>query len=173
MALAAHSSPNGLKFSRKKRPFPNPTSTTSAASSATPRRSNTIPPARPSPSRPKPSNRAGKKGSPTSISAANSSGNTKGRTKIWTKAYQQLQLYREDLQNPPLLITSDIHTIIIHTNFNNYPTVSHTITFDDILDGRRRGKTALGLLRPAKVHAGQDAGTNHQSHGRHLPERRQ
>ncbi len=52
-----------------------------------------------------------------------------------TKAYQQLQLYREDLQNPPLLITSDIHTVIIHTNFNNYPTQKHTITFDDILSG--------------------------------------
>ncbi len=45
----------------------------------------------------------------------------KGPHKDLEKAYRQLQLYREDLQNPPLLITSDIHNIIIHTNFNNYP----------------------------------------------------
>ncbi|MCP5099519.1 MAG: class I SAM-dependent DNA methyltransferase, partial [Chloroflexi bacterium] len=51
------------------------------------------------------------------------------------KAYQQLQLYREDLQHPPLLITSDIHTIEIHTNFNNYPIQKQIITFDDILTG--------------------------------------
>ncbi|MCO5191203.1 MAG: class I SAM-dependent DNA methyltransferase [Anaerolineae bacterium] len=59
----------------------------------------------------------------------------KGPHKDLAKAYQQLQLYREDLQNPPLLITSDIHTIVIHTNFNNYPTVRHTVTLDDIAQG--------------------------------------
>ena len=38
------------------------------------------------------------------------------------KAYRQLQLYREALDNPPLLITSDLRTIHIHTNFTNRPT---------------------------------------------------
>lgn len=59
----------------------------------------------------------------------------KGPHKDLDKAYRQLQLYREDLQNPPLLITSDIHTIIIHTNFNNYPIKKHTITFKEIMAG--------------------------------------
>lgn len=54
----------------------------------------------------------------------------KGPHKDLNKAYRQLQLYREDLQNPPLLITSDIHTIIIHTNFNNYPTQKHRLDFN-------------------------------------------
>ncbi|MCA9948207.1 MAG: class I SAM-dependent DNA methyltransferase, partial [Anaerolineales bacterium] len=67
-----------------------------------------------------------------------------------TKAYQQLQLYREDLQNPPLLITSDIHTIIIHTNFNNYPTISHTISFDDILSGDGVEKLSWAFSDPNK-----------------------
>ncbi len=59
----------------------------------------------------------------------------KGPHKDLDKAYQQLQLYREALENPPLLITSDIHTIVIHTNFNNYPIQQHEITLDTILKG--------------------------------------
>ena len=63
------------------------------------------------------------------------------------KAYQQLLLYREDLGNPPLLITSDIHTIVLHTNFTNRPKVMYTITLADIADGR-----GLDLLRRAFYH---------------------
>ncbi len=51
------------------------------------------------------------------------------------KAYQQLLLYREELGNPPLLITSDIHTIIIHTNFTNRPKRTHEISFERLRDG--------------------------------------
>ena len=43
------------------------------------------------------------------------------------KAYSQLQLYREALDNPPLLIASDIRTIRIHSNFTNRPTVVGSI----------------------------------------------
>jgi hypothetical protein len=35
------------------------------------------------------------------------------------KAYSQLLQYRESLENPPLLIVSNIQTITIHTNFTN------------------------------------------------------
>lgn len=35
------------------------------------------------------------------------------------KAYQQLLQYRESLENPPLLVVSDLHEIVIHTNFTN------------------------------------------------------
>ncbi len=59
----------------------------------------------------------------------------KGVHKNLDKAFRQLQLYREHLQNPPLLITSDTHQIIIHTNFNNYPVLKHRITFDEIISG--------------------------------------
>ena len=51
------------------------------------------------------------------------------------KAYRQLQLYRESLDNPPLLITSDIHTIHIHSNFTNRPVVETVVTLDDIAKG--------------------------------------
>ena len=51
------------------------------------------------------------------------------------KAYRQLQLYREALNNPPLLITSDTRDIRIHTNFTNRPVVETVVTFDDIRKG--------------------------------------
>ena len=59
----------------------------------------------------------------------------KGPHKDLDKAYRQLQLYREDLDNPKLLITSDIHQIVIYTNFNDYPQRKLTVTFDNILSG--------------------------------------
>lgn len=60
----------------------------------------------------------------------------KGPSRDLDKAYEQLLLYRDTLDNPPLLITSDVHTIHIHTNFTNRPTHKQTITFNDILNGR-------------------------------------
>jgi type I restriction-modification system DNA methylase subunit len=60
------------------------------------------------------------------------------------KAYQQLLLYRESLENPPLLITSDLQRIIIHTNFTGTVKQVHEITFDRLLTG-----DGLALLRRA------------------------
>jgi hypothetical protein len=51
------------------------------------------------------------------------------------KAYDQLLLYRESLGNPPLLITSDIRRIIIHTNFTNTAKKKYEIDFTRLLDG--------------------------------------
>lgn len=51
------------------------------------------------------------------------------------KAYRQLLLYRESLGNPPLLITSDLQRIIIHTNFTGTVKQVHEITFDRLLTG--------------------------------------
>jgi len=49
------------------------------------------------------------------------------------KAYQQLLFYKDDLGNPPLLITCDIRTIIIHTNYTNTVKKSHVILFEDLV----------------------------------------
>src|SRR6185503_2808203 len=48
------------------------------------------------------------------------------------KAYEQLLRYRDSLQNPPLLIVSDINKIIIRTNYTNLPTRTYTLTLDDL-----------------------------------------
>ena len=58
----------------------------------------------------------------------------KGTHKSLDKAYQQLKMYADALQNPPLLIVSDLQQIIIHTNFTNTVKTEHVIRVDE-LDG--------------------------------------
>src|SRR5215212_2235156 len=57
----------------------------------------------------------------------------KGKDADLEKAYDQLLRYRDSLQNPPLLIVSDINHIIIRTNYTNLPTRTYTLTLDDLL----------------------------------------
>ncbi len=49
------------------------------------------------------------------------------------RAYEQLLRYRDSLQNPPVLVVSDITTIIIRTNYTNLTTRTFTFTLDDFL----------------------------------------
>jgi len=51
----------------------------------------------------------------------------KGKKKDLAAAYEQLNRYREDLDNPPLLVVSDMDRFEVHTNFTN--TRSHTYSF--------------------------------------------
>ena len=57
----------------------------------------------------------------------------KGKHADLDKAYQQLLQYREALQNPPLLIVSDMDTIQIHTNFTGTVKRVYTLTFADLV----------------------------------------
>ena len=43
----------------------------------------------------------------------------KGTQRSLAKAYEQLKMYADALQNPPLLVVSDLKTIEVHTNFTN------------------------------------------------------
>jgi len=52
----------------------------------------------------------------------------KGKHKNLDAAYQQLNLYREALENPPLLVVCDLDRIEIHTNFTG--TVTKVYAFD-------------------------------------------
>ena len=54
----------------------------------------------------------------------------KGKHKDLDAAYDQLQQYREDLENPPLLVVSDMARIIIHTNFTGRRTEVHEIPLE-------------------------------------------
>ena len=68
----------------------------------------------------------------------------KGKRADLKAAYKQLLDYREDLENPPLLIVSDIERIEIHTNFTGLKPVVETITLDEMATDPTR---ALYLLR--------------------------
>jgi len=56
----------------------------------------------------------------------------KGKKKDLNVAFAQLQRYAIALENPPLLIVSDMETIIIHTNWTNTVQEIHTIAIEDL-----------------------------------------
>ncbi len=56
----------------------------------------------------------------------------KGKHKDLTAAFAQLQRYAPALDNPPILVVSDMDTIIIRTMFTNTVMDVHTIALDDI-----------------------------------------
>jgi hypothetical protein len=62
----------------------------------------------------------------------------KGKDADLNKAYQQLGLYRDDLDNPPLLVVSDMATIEVHTTFTGMQKVKRVWTLDDLLDEAQR-----------------------------------
>jgi len=71
----------------------------------------------------------------------------KGKHKDLDKAYEQLQLYRDALLNPPLLIVSDMETIVVHTNFTNTVKRTYRLALDDLPT-----KDGLAILRNAFEH---------------------
>ncbi|MDP9476582.1 MAG: class I SAM-dependent DNA methyltransferase [Actinomycetota bacterium] len=70
----------------------------------------------------------------------------KGPHKDLTAAYAQLQLYRDALQNPPLLIVSDMDRFVVRTNFNDMPVAEFPITNEGIGSD---GGEAVALLKAA------------------------
>ncbi|MBE7432415.1 MAG: class I SAM-dependent DNA methyltransferase [Anaerolineales bacterium] len=57
----------------------------------------------------------------------------KGKDADLDKAYEQLLRYRDALQNPPVLVVSDINFIVIRTNYTNLPTRTYTLGLEDLL----------------------------------------
>ncbi len=56
----------------------------------------------------------------------------KGKRKNLRAAYVQLNDYREALDNPPLLVVSDLDRIEVHTNFTGLSARTYVITLDDL-----------------------------------------
>jgi type II restriction/modification system DNA methylase subunit YeeA len=71
----------------------------------------------------------------------------KGKHRDLDAAYEQLQLYRDALLNPPLLIVSDMETIVVHTNFTNTIKQTFPLALDDLLT-----REGLATLRNAFEH---------------------
>lgn len=70
----------------------------------------------------------------------------KGKHKDLNAAYQQLLQYREDLENPPLLVVCDLDRFEVHTNFTN--TQKRVFAFDlaDLLTNEPTEDCALPPL---------------------------
>jgi hypothetical protein len=60
----------------------------------------------------------------------------KGRHKDLGEAYRQLQLYRDALSNPPLLVVCDFDRFEVHTNFNNSVKRIYRFTNDGLAEDR-------------------------------------
>ncbi|MYE31188.1 MAG: class I SAM-dependent DNA methyltransferase [Chloroflexi bacterium] len=62
-------------------------------------------------------------------------------------AYKQLLDYREDLENPPALVVSDMDRIEVHTNFTGTRPAVLTVTLDQLAAGGDETAEALRVLR--------------------------
>lgn len=79
----------------------------------------------------------------------------KGKHADLDKAYQQLLQYRESLENPPLLIVSDMERIVIHTNFTNTVKRTYEIELEDILTPQGRDILRAAFYEPERLRAGE------------------
>ena len=82
----------------------------------------------------------------------------KGKHKDLDAAHRQLLQYAGALENPPLLVTSDIERIIIRTNWTNAVSERHEVRLEELADPTRLGvlKSAFAdpeRLRPGKTRA--------------------
>ena len=86
----------------------------------------------------------------------------KGKHKDLEAAHRQLLLYAGALENPPLLITSDIERIVIRTNWTGYASERHDILLDELADPARlkidsdMGLRGAGAASPGDHPAGAD-----------------
>ncbi|OAN78208.1 DNA methyltransferase [Sulfitobacter sp. EhC04] len=72
----------------------------------------------------------------------------KGKRANLGKAFDQLLQYAIALENPPLLIVSDMDVIRIHTNWTNTVQQVHTLTLEDLKDAANRDKLRNAFLHP-------------------------
>lgn len=75
----------------------------------------------------------------------------KGKNKDLDKAFAQLQQYAIALDNPPLLVVSDIERIRVHTNWTNSVHKVHEIKLDDLVDAAKRDLLRDVFLDPEKL----------------------
>ncbi len=75
----------------------------------------------------------------------------KGRRKDLDRAFAQLQQYAIALNNPPLLIVSDMDRIRIHTNWTNTVQKVHEIHLTDLVDAAHRDLLRACFEAPDKL----------------------
>ena len=79
----------------------------------------------------------------------------KGKHKDLDKAFSQLRQYSLALDNPPLLIVSDMETFRITTNWTNSVSVTETIVLDDLADAAIRQRLKWAMSEPERLRPGQ------------------
>ena len=75
----------------------------------------------------------------------------KGKHADLKAAYDQLETYRIDLENPPLMIISDMVRFEIHTNFSGTPKQVHRFSLEDLPDEQTFKKLEYAFYGPDKL----------------------
>lgn len=78
----------------------------------------------------------------------------KGTGKDLGRAYAQLKMYADALENPPLLIVSDLQRFEIHTNFTNAVKQVHRFTVEDLANHETRRLLAAAFNDPQQLRPG-------------------
>ena len=78
----------------------------------------------------------------------------KGTGKDLAKAYAQLKMYADALENPPLLIVSDLQRFEIHTNFTATVKQVHRFTVDELADHGTRRLLVAAFNDPQQLRPG-------------------
>jgi len=78
----------------------------------------------------------------------------KGKHKDLDAAFTQLQRYAIALENPPLLVVSDMDSIRIHTNFTNTVHEVHVIAVDQLASGENLRKLKWLFTEPERLQPG-------------------
>jgi len=77
----------------------------------------------------------------------------KGKHKDLDAAYAQLLRYCDALLNPPLLVVSDMETIVIHTNFNNTVKRDIRLSLDDLTTEAGQATLRAVFTEPERLRA--------------------
>ena len=79
----------------------------------------------------------------------------RGRRADLDAAFNQLRQYALALENPPLLIVSDMVRFRIRTNWTNSVSKTHELTLDDLADGATRDKLKWAMSDPERLRPGE------------------
>ena len=79
----------------------------------------------------------------------------KGKHKDLDAAFNQLRQYALALENPPLLIVSDMARFRIRTNWTNTVSQTHEFELDDLADAATRDKLKWALSGPERLRPGE------------------
>ncbi len=90
----------------------------------------------------------------------------KGKKKDLEAAYRQLLQYRTALLNPPLLIVSDMETILIRTDFTNTVRREFRLSLDDLLEPAGLETLRAAFENPDRLRAEETSEAGHAG-GRH------
>ena len=79
----------------------------------------------------------------------------KGKHKNLDAAFNQLRQYALALENPPLLIVSDMARFRVRTNWTNSVSETHEFTLDDLADAATRNILKWAMSEPERLRPGE------------------